>query len=119
MDDHTRQFFLDHDGLSYTYPSGHWYTVRCADIAESPERPAGLKYALTFFDTDGACLVRFDNSHAVSVKGKASPVAFDHWHRFTKREELVPYEFTNVATLLNDFFAAIESYLPLELRTSW
>jgi hypothetical protein len=118
MDDHTRRFFIDHDELTYNYPSGHWYTVKCAEIAESPERPAGLKYALVFFDSEGHCLVRFDNSHAVSVKGKANPVAYDHWHRFTAPEELVPYEFTDVETLLSDFFEAIERYLPSESRIS-
>jgi predicted AAA+ superfamily ATPase len=29
-------------------------------------------------------------------------------------EELVPYEFTDVETLLSDFFEAIERYLPSE-----
>src|SRR5215469_12333961 len=107
-DDHTRKFFMDHDGLIYPYLTGHWYGVQCKEVPESPERPAGLKYSLAFFDPDDRCLVRFDNSHAVKVKGKANPIAYDHWHRFSNSEELVPYEFTNVEMLLIDFFEAID-----------
>jgi hypothetical protein len=116
--DHTREFFAEHDGFTYFYPSGHWYKVENKEVPESSERPGGLKYSLTFFGPDDRCLVRFDNSHAVKVKGRANPIAYDHWHRFGDLEELVPYEFTDVVTLLIDFFDAIDRHLPPEWRSA-
>lgn len=113
-DDHTRRFFLDHDGLTYVYPSGHWLKIECQEVPETAERPAGLKYSLAFFAPDDECLVRYDNSHAVNVKGRTNPVAHDHWHRSGKMDELVPYEFTDVETLLSDFYEVVERYCPSE-----
>lgn len=117
--DHTREFFRDHDGLIYCYPTGHWYKIECAEVAATVERPSGLKYSLSFFDADNTCLVRFDNSHAVNVFGRSNPTAFDHWHRFgTNGGDLVPYEFTTCEELLQDFFKAIDYHLPPEPRAS-
>jgi hypothetical protein len=116
-DDHTRSFFIDHDGLTYEYPSAHWWKIECQEVPKTPERPGGLKYSLAFFAPNGECLVRYDNSHAVKAKGKTNPVAYDHWHRFGKNEKLVPYSFTNVERLLIDFYEDLESHLPPEERS--
>ncbi|HLY57034.1 MAG TPA: DUF6516 family protein [Stellaceae bacterium] len=114
-----REFFLAFDGETYFYPTGHWFKIECQDQADTKSRPAGLKYSLKFFDADGNCLVRFDNSHPPHRRGRPRPAAFDHWHRQTARgEELVPYQFTAVEQLLADFFAAVDRYLPPELRSS-
>jgi hypothetical protein len=112
--DHTRAFFKDHDGLIYEYPSGHWYKIECQEVPETPERPAGLKYSLTFFNSDNECLVRFDNSHAVNIRGRPNPIAHDHWHRFGEPQQLVPYEFMNAEQLISDFFDAIDRHLPAD-----
>jgi hypothetical protein len=117
-EDHTRQFFTDHDGLTNHYATGHWFKIECKEVPECPERPAGLKYSLAFFGPDDRCLVRFDNSHPIKLWGRPNPVAHDHWHRFTNSEELVPYDFKNVETLLSDFFEAIDRHLPPELRSA-
>ena len=117
-DEYVRDFFKSHHGLTYYYETGHWYTITCKNTEATPSRPIGLKYSLAFFDADNRCLVRFDNSHAVNVKGKPNPAAYDHWHRFEDKNELVPYEFTSIEQLLEDFFAAIDCYLPPELRAS-
>jgi hypothetical protein len=117
-EDHTRKFFIEQDGLTYFYETGHWWKVECKEVPETPERPSGLKYGISFFGPDDRCLVRFDNSHAVKIRGRTNPVAFDHWHRFGNPEELVPYQFTDVETLIEDFFKAIDRYLPPELRSS-
>jgi Family of unknown function (DUF6516) len=116
-EDHTRRWFLDHNGVVYYYETGHRYEIRCQEVPVTSERPGGLKYALTFFSPEGECLVRFDNSHAVNVRGKANPEAFDHWHRSEGLQELVPYSFIDIETLIIDFFSAMNRYLPEALRT--
>ena len=117
--DYAREFFRDHDGLTYVYATGHWYKIENHDEPQSESRPAGLKYSLAFFDVENVCLVRFDNSHPPSLRGRPNPVAFDHWHRRTAQgDELVPYSFTTVEQLLVDFFEAIDRHLPPEFRTS-
>jgi uncharacterized protein DUF6516 len=116
-DDHTRTFFKAHDGYTYSYSTGHWVKIECQEVPTTPERPAGLKYSLVLFAPDGESLVRYDNSHAVNVKGRPNPKSYDHWHRYRNMEDLVPYKFINVETLLNDFFEAVERHLPPELQS--
>jgi hypothetical protein len=117
--DYTREFFCDHNGLTYCYPTGHRYKIESQDQPVSESRPAGLKYSLTFFDSENVCLVRFDNSHPPRLRGHPNPPAFDHWHRQTaKGDELVPYNFTSVAQLLIDFFEMVDRHLPPEFQTS-
>ena len=110
--DYSKEFFLQNDGLVYEYQTGHWFTVECSEVKQSPERPGGFKYSLAFFDKDDECLVRYDNSHAVNVYGRPNPVAYDHWHRFSDGT-LVPYEFKGTEKLLEDFFKAVEKHLKL------
>lgn len=114
--DHGRAFFLDCNGLEYRYETGHRYRITARAVDASPERPAGLKYALTFLGPDDACLVRYDNSHAPLVPGRAGPAVFDHWHRHGGLAT-VPYDFRGVETLLADFFADIDTFLPEHLRS--
>jgi len=116
--DHAREFFAAHDGLIYFYETGHWWMVECQEVEPTPERPCGLKYSLAFFGPDDCCVVRFDNSHAVKVRGKPNPTAYDHWHRIDDRERPVPYEFTSVERLLDDFMEAVDRHLPPNLRSS-
>jgi hypothetical protein len=50
----------------------------------TPERPHGLRYALTLHDPDGRRLVGFDNAHGVPRQGsrfRKPSVEHDHWHR--------------------------------------
>jgi hypothetical protein len=110
--DHTRAFFKDHDGVKYVYPSGHWVKIECQEVSKTPERPAGLKYSLAFFSPENECLVRYDNSHVVKLKGRPNPITFDHWHRFGKEEQIFPYDFTNAERLLIDFFEDIQKFVP-------
>lgn len=116
--DHVREFFLAHNGMTYRYETGHWFSISCTEVAPTAERPEGLKYALAFFDRDNRCLVRYDNSHAANLKGKSNPVAYDHWHRSGEDEETVPYRFTSVEQLIEDFWTDMDRHLPAELRAS-
>ena len=73
------------------YPDG---AIREMVIWQLPkktlERPHGLKYRLYYGDSNGNCLVRYDNE-----TGKG-----DHRH-LKNREE--PYNFTTVEKLVADF----------------
>jgi hypothetical protein len=117
--DDLRDFFRDHHGVTYFYPTGHWFKIECQEQPRSASRPVGLKYSLTFFNPEDVCLERFDNSHPPNLRGRPNPAAFDHWHRRTPHgDELVPYRFTTVQQLLEDFFEAIDRHLPPEISGS-
>jgi hypothetical protein len=64
----------------------------------TPERAHGLKYRLYFGDSEGNCLVRYDNE-----RGKG-----DHKHMGTQE---FPYQFLDSATLVNDFYHDVQMYL--------
>lgn len=114
--DHTEEFFRQFDGVTYVYESGHSFKISIRRVSATPHRPGGIRYSLAFFDPSGTCLARFDNSHGVKVRGQRNPVAFDHWHRFSSGE-LVPYAFTSLQALVEDFFAAVDAHLPPELQS--
>ncbi|MBX5494814.1 MAG: hypothetical protein IRZ15_05725 [Bryobacteraceae bacterium] len=113
---YAEEFFRQFDGLTFFYETGHWWKVEIKKVRATPRRPAGLKYSLAFFDPDDRCLVRFDNSHGVKVRGRKNPAPFDHWHRFATGE-VVPYAFIDMQTLVEDFFKAIDKHLPPNLRS--
>ena len=64
--------------------------------AASPDRPHALKYRLFYRNTEGRCLVRYDNE-----TGKG-----DHRH-YGDHEE--GYSFVSVERLVEDFFADIDA----------
>jgi hypothetical protein len=114
--DHGRAFFLDCNGREYRYETGHRYRIAARALAAAPERPAGLKYALTFLGPDDACQVRCDNGHAPLVPGRTGPATFDHWHRHGGLVT-VPCDVRGAETLLADFCADIDPFLPEHLRS--
>jgi len=61
------------------------------------DRPHGLKYRLYYGDSEGRCLVRYDNE---SGKG-------DHRHIEGNEE---PYQFLSVEKLVEDFQKDIDSF---------
>ncbi|MDO4710293.1 MAG: DUF6516 family protein [Pseudomonadota bacterium] len=64
--------------------------------APIPPSTHGYKYRLAYV-VDGVCVVRFDNE-----RGKG-----DHYHRGS---EEVPYRFTTLAALLEDFWAQVSDW---------
>jgi hypothetical protein len=104
---------LDLDGQVLVIDAKREYWVRFSvqRVNCSFERPHGLNYSLTLHGPGGQRLVGFDNAHAVRVaggpggrkKGQA-----DHQHRI---DAVRPYRFVNAAKLLEDFWAAVDSYL--------
>jgi Family of unknown function (DUF6516) len=103
MPDEAMQRLLDYDRRRYWLVNGWSIRFRLTEVATGPERPQGVKYALTLHDVDGTRLLGFDNAHGVS-----RAQAYDHRHRFRRTAELVSYEFRGADELICDFFAAVE-----------
>ena len=71
----------------------------------------GFSYSLTLHAPDGTRLVGFDNAHPVKDRrwsGKQKRDKRDHHHRL---RTVRPYEYTDAATLLADFWDAVDSVL--------
>ena len=104
---------LDLDGEVYVVDSRGEYSVRFAvrRVPPTPERPSGLKYSLTLHGPAGKRLVGFDNAHPAwktPGPGGKRQSSFDHRHRLGR---IRPYGFRDAATLLADFWAAVDSVL--------
>ena len=78
----------------FVYADGALREMVLWQVPRTAHHPFGLKYRLYYGDTEGNCLVRFDNE-----RGKG-----DHRHG-SDREE--PYHFSDVDTLVADFLADI------------
>jgi len=112
--EHTLEFLLAFDGRRHWYESGYHVRFQIRRVEKTEERPHGLRYSFTLHDPKGKRLVGFDNAHGItrgkSGRLKKKTVAVDHWHR-TERDRGRPYEFTDAAELLDDFFAEVERVL--------
>lgn len=85
------------------------FVVKRVDV--TPERPHGLSYSLTLHDQKNNRIVGFDNAHPVPKRSGPSGggrVEHDHKHRF---RTIRPYDYTDAATLLADFWAQVDSVL--------
>jgi hypothetical protein len=100
--------FLDLDGqvLVVDADGGHWVRFRVTRVPVSPEKPHGLDYSLTLHGPDGERLVGFDNAHPVRRRRRGEPQ--DHRHRERSVKE---YEYQDAATLLEDFWNAVDAVL--------
>ena len=90
---------------------GHWVKFVAVQTEVTPERPHGLSYSLTLHAPDGARLVGFDNAHPVSERrgpGTRRRRESDHRHRLRR---IGPYEYKDVATLLEDFWVEVDGVL--------
>ena len=75
-------------------------------IPPSPEKPHGLDYSLTLHARSGERLIGFDNAHPAGKQKRGDPQ--DHRHRIST---VKPYEYTDAATLLADFWAEVDAVL--------
>lgn len=104
---------LDLDGqvLVIDTAGRHWVRFSVKRVPATPVKPHGLDYALTLHGPDGRRLVGFDNAHPVrpttgpSGRGRAQQ---DHRHR---HRTVRPYDYQDAATLLADFWTAVEAVL--------
>ena len=99
---------LDLNGLTLVVDpeGGHWVRFVATQVPATPEKPHGLDYSLTLHDRDGERLVGFDNAHPVGKQKRGQPQ--DHRHRI---RTIKPYEYRDAATLLSDFWAAVDAVL--------
>lgn len=101
-------YVLDRDGA-------YWVRIEVKRVPPSPQKPHGLDYSLTLHgpesgDPRDTRLVGFDNAH--EVRAQAGPggkrEAWDHKHRF---RTVRPYDYADAASLLADFWKAVDEVL--------
>jgi hypothetical protein len=102
---------LDLDGEVFFIDEKHWVRFTVRQVEVTPERPHGLSYSLTLHGENNERLVGFDNAH--SVRESAGPAgrgrrSYDHRHRL---RTIRPYDYRDAATLLADFWAAVDAVL--------
>ncbi len=111
--DHGLEFLLDFDGRIHRLDAGYWLKFEIRRVEPTGERPHGLAYSFTLHARNGTRLVGFDNAHGVEPIGsrfKRSRETSDHWHR-TETDPGRPYRWKDAATLIDDFFDAVEAVL--------
>src|SRR5829696_8586532 len=103
--------YLDGEIIAFDEEGAYWVKFEVRRIPETPEKPHALDYSLTLHGPvsgdDDSRLVGFDNAHQVRGK-RRDPSAWDHKHRF---KSVRPYDYSDAAALLADFWAAVESVL--------
>lgn len=99
---------LDLDGLTFVVdPEGeYWVRFVVTQVPVTPEKPHGLDYSLTLHGHNGERLVGFDNAHPVGRQRRGQPQ--DHHHRV---RTIRPYAYGDAATLLADFWTAVDAVL--------
>jgi hypothetical protein len=99
---------LDLDGLTLVVDpeGGHWVRFVVTRVPSTPEKPHGLDYSLALHGRNGERLVGFDNAHPVSNQKSGDPQ--DHRHRI---RTVKPYDYSDAATLLADFWAEVDAVL--------
>lgn len=102
---------LDLDGQVFVLDAkAHfWVKFEVRRIEPTADKPHGLDYSLTLHCVSGERLVGFDNAHSVAGSGPGSKRrAWDHKHCL---KTVRPYEYSDAASLLSDFWAAVDAVL--------
>ena len=89
----------------------HWVRFSVQRVVPTAERPYGLNYSLTLHGPEGIRLIGFDNAHPIRESrgpGGGSRKSLDHVHRMAT---VRPYRFRDAATLLEDFWKAVDKFL--------
>ena len=104
--DPTLDVLLDLDGqvLVVDPEGGHWVRFVVSPVPVSPEKPHGIDYSLTLH-ADGERLVGFDNAHPVGRQRRGGPGPSP------PPAEHPADEYRDVATLLADFWEAVDAVL--------
>lgn len=99
---------LDLDGLTFVIDpdGGYWVRFVVTQVPATPAKPHGLDYSLTLHGPNGERLVGFDNAHQVGKQERGQPQ--DHRHRI---RTIRPYTYSNAATLIADFWTAVDAML--------
>jgi len=102
---------LNLNGEIFPMENGYWTKFEAYKVEPSKQIPHGIKYSLSLHDRNNERIIGFDNAHAIKPKRKkygARKTTWDHKHQ---REEITPYEFETAGQLLEDFWAAVETFL--------
>ncbi|MGC9998395.1 MAG: DUF6516 family protein [Terriglobia bacterium] len=102
---------LDGQVLVIDPETRHWVRFVVRRVPASEAKPHGLDYSLTLHGPGGERLMGFDNAH--QVRGRSGPggetgSTFDHKHGL---KAVRPYEYRDAATLLADFWTAVDAVL--------
>jgi hypothetical protein len=108
MHDPALDTLIDLDGVKMVVDpqAGHWVRFVVHRVPVTSEKPHGLDYSLTLHGPRGERLVGFDNAHPVGRQKRGHPQ--DHRHRV---RVVGPYEYSDAATLLADFWAEVDAVL--------
>ena len=111
--DPTIEWFLELDGTIHFVDERCKYRVKieAKRTDATPERPHGLSYSLTLHDADNQRILGFDNAHPVRARkgpGGKKHRFHDHRHRY---DETRVYYFVDTATLITDFYKAVDRIL--------
>jgi hypothetical protein len=100
----------DLDGQVFVLdPKGaFWVKFEVRRLPATAAKPHGLDYSLTLHGSDGERLAGFDNAHAIAGRSPARRKAWDHRHRF---RTIQPYDYSDAATLLEDFWRLVDAVL--------
>src|SRR5713226_6643604 len=102
---------LDYDGFEFVFEQG--YVARFRFYEEEGSSRHGYRYSLTLHGPDGARILGYDNSHAISHKSgkfRRRSATADHWHR-DERDKGTPYQFTSSEKLFEDFYQSVQTEL--------
>ena len=99
---------LDFDGqvLVVDPEGGHWVRFTVTRVPVSSKKPHWLDCTLTLHGPDGERLLGFDNAHPAAGQRIGEPR--DHRHRL---RTVRSYEYRDAATLLADFWGAVDAML--------
>lgn len=103
---------LDLDGEIIVLEADYWVKFRAYMVAATPQRPHGVRYALTFHAPDGKRLIGYDNAHPLRL-GRRRKTGYDHRHDGARS---YAYQWVSAEQLLVDFWADVEAFLDKELK---
>lgn len=102
---------LDLHGTEVHREDNYWWKIEVWRTVATRERPHGIRYNLTLHNKFNNRIFGMDNAHAVKIPKKKGYGAkrhdYDHIHK-SASDKGTPYEFTDCATLLNDFFIGVD-----------
>ncbi len=113
-EDRSLDNLLDLDGEVLAMGGGFRVEIKARKVGVSPQRPHGIDYSLCLIGPDDERAICFDNAHPVvtgSGPSKRRTAVNDHVHG---RKRIRPYAYTDAATLLEDFWDAVDAYLKEE-----
>jgi hypothetical protein len=92
---------------------GLWVKFDVTLVTQSENRPHGIRYSLTLHDRSNQRIMGFDNAHVIKHKCRNNnPKAYDHVHYYLATHPK-GYCYKNAASLLEDFWHAVDKTLLL------